>query len=100
MPTKRYDLMTEQDKLEFYEQAKKAFRKKYHLPWSIIEPKIRAEYEATFDDEKFLKLSPDSQIDTAYARRDFSNWREKKPDFIDYFIWQGRFVAQNDYLTW
>ena len=93
MPIKRYDQMTADDKLEFYERTKKAFSKQYHLPWAVIEAKIRAEYEATFDDEKFLNLSPDSQIDAAYARRDFSNWKEKKPDFIDYLTWQGRFVT-------
>ena len=54
MPIKKYDQMTAQDKLDFYEAVKKDFEIQNGIPWSVIEPKVRAEYEATFDDEKFV----------------------------------------------
>lgn len=53
------------------------------------------ELENTFDDEEFLKMDPDAQIDVAYARKAFGN---KKPELVDYMLWMTRFVTKFEYV--
>ena len=52
---------------------------------------------ATFDDEKFVKMDPDSRIDAAYARKEFG---DKKPELVDYLLWTLKFVTKSEYVEW
>ena len=59
--------MTPADKASFLETTKRALLLEQGVPWEVIEPKIQAEIDATFDDAQFVKMDPDSRIDAAYA---------------------------------
>ena len=75
--------MTPADKASFLEATKRALLKEQGVPWEVIEPKIQAEIDATFDDAQFVKMDPDSRIDAAYARKEFG---DKKPSLVDYML--------------
>lgn len=89
--------MTTADKASFLEAAKRAMLLEHGMPWEVIEPKILADIDAAFDDEKFLKMDPDFRIDAAYARKEFG---DKKPDLVDYMLWSLKFVTHSDVVDW
>lgn len=90
---KKISEMTDIDKAMFLKQVKQLISEQYGIPWEYIEKKIRKNMEDTFDDEKFAKMDPDFRIDAAYARKEFGN---KKPEFVDYMIWNLGFVTNSD----
>lgn len=94
---KRISDMTPADKASFLEATKRAMLLEQGTPWEVIEPKIQADIDATFDDEKFLKMDPDFRIDAAYARKEFG---DKKPDLVDYMLWSLKFVTHSDVVEW
>ena len=94
---KRISDMTAADKASFLEATKKAMLLEQGILWKEIEPKIQENIDATFDDEKFAKMDPDSRIDAAYARKEFG---DKKPDLIDYLLWSLKFVTHSDVVEW
>ena len=67
------------------------------IPWEAIEPKILADLDAAFDDEKFPKMDPDFRIDAAYARKEFG---DKKPSLVDYLLWHLKFATHSDIVEW
>lgn len=90
---KWYD-MTEEDKQNFYRGVIADYNEKNPgKSWSEVEEKTLKQIDETFDDALFFKMSPDDQIDGAYARKEFGN---KKPSLIDYILWTGRFVTHSD----
>lgn len=89
--------MTPADKASFLEASKRAMLLEHGMPWEVIEPKILADIDAAFDDEKFLKMDPDFRIDAAYARKEFG---DKKPDLVDYMLWSLKFVTHSDVVDW
>lgn len=94
---KRISDMTPADKVSFLEATKRAMLLEQGVPWEVIEPKILADIDATFDDEKFVKMDPDFRIDAAYARKEFG---DKKPDLVDYMLWSLKFVTHSDVVEW
>ena len=94
---KRISDMTPADKASFLEATKRAMLLEQGMPWEVIEQKIQADIDATFDDEKFLKMDPDFRIDAAYARKEFG---DKKPDLVDYMLWSLKFVTHSDMVEW
>ena len=62
-----------------------------------MEARVQAEIDNTFDDEKFVKMDPDSRIDAAYARKAFG---DKKPELVDYLLWTLKFVTKSEYVEW
>ena len=94
---KRISDMTPADKASFLEATKRAMLLEQGIPWEMIEPKILADIDETFDNEKFLKMDPDFRIDAAYARREFG---DKKPDLVDYLLWSVKFVTHSDMVEW
>lgn len=87
--------MTAEDKEEFLEQTKLALLLEQGIAWDFIKPRILEEIENTFDDEKFVKMDPEARIDAAYARKEFG---DKKPELVDYLLWQAKFVTKSDYV--
>ncbi len=57
-------------------KTKLVFIREQGIPWEIVEANIIEELENTFDDEKFVKIDLDAQVDGAYVRKAFGN---KKP---------------------
>jgi len=55
---KRICDMTPVDKAEFLESTKRAMEREHGVPWSWMEKKIQTDIDATFDDEKFVKMDP------------------------------------------
>ena len=84
---KRIKDLTPKEKARYLESVKKTMIREQGVPWSRIEPKIRASIEETFDDEAFSKMDTEFAIDAAYARNHFK-WHEKheKPNLVDYLI--------------
>ena len=62
-----------------------------------MEARVQVEIDNTFDDEKFVKMDPDSRIDAAYARKEFG---DKKPELVDYLLWTLKFVTKSEYVEW
>ena len=89
--------MTPEDKASFLEATKRAMFVEHGIEWSVMEKKIQDNIDATFDDERFVKMDPDSQIDAAYARKEFG---KNKPSMIDYMLWSLRFVTHSDEVEW
>jgi len=89
--------MTPADKASFLETTKRALLLEQGVPWEVIEPKIQADIDATFDDAQFVKMDPDSRIDAAYARKEFG---DKKPSLVDYMLWTAKFVTHSDVIEW
>ena len=87
--------MTAKDKAEFLEATKIAPEKEQGIPWSFMEAKLREDLDATFDDERFVKMDPDFRIDAAYARKEFG---DKKPELVDYMLWSLKFVTHSEYV--
>ena len=96
MKKKYYD-MTLEDKKSFLDATIEALEREQGVKWEIAREKIQSDIDNAFDDDKFLKLDPDSQIDAAYARREFGN---DKPDLVDYMLWMIRFVTKSDDVEW
>lgn len=92
---KRIQDLTAEEKKQFYERTKSEYEEKYGLSWELLERKMQREIDATFDDELFPKMSPDDQIDAAYARKEFG---KNKPSLVDYMLWAGKFVTHSDYV--
>lgn len=88
--------MTPVDKAEFLESTKRAMEREHGVPWSWMEKKIQTDIDATFDDEKFVKMDPDSRIDAAFCRKEF----KEKPELVDYLLWMGKFVTHSDVIEW
>ena len=89
--------MTPADKASFLKATKRALLIEQGVPWEVIEPKLQAEIDATFDDAQFVKMDPDSRIDAAYARKEFG---DKKPSLVDYMLWTAKFVTHSDVIEW
>ena len=89
--------MTPADKASFLEATKRALLIEQGVHWEVIEPKIQAEIDATFDDAQFVKMDPDSRIDAAYARKEFG---DQKPSLVDYMLWTAKFVTHSDVIEW
>ena len=94
---KKISDMTAKDKAEFLEATKIATEKEQGIPWSFMEAKLREDIDATFDDERFVKMDPDFRIDVAYARKEFG---DKKPELVDYMLWSLKFVTHSEYVEW
>lgn len=94
---KRISEMTPADKVSFLEATKRALLLEQGVPWEVIEPKIQADIDATFDDAQFVKMDPDFRIDAAYARKEFGN---QKPSLVDYMLWTAKFVTHSDVIEW
>ena len=92
---KKMSELTAEDKAKFLENTKQAFIREQGVPWEFVEAKMIEEIENTFDDQKFVKMDPDAQIDAAYARKAFGN---KKPELVDYMLWMTRFVTKSEYV--
>lgn len=92
---KKISEMTAEDKEEFLEQTKLALLLEQGIAWDFIKPRILEEIENTFDDEKFVKMDPEARIDAAYARKEFG---DKKPELVDYLLWQAKFATKSDYV--
>lgn len=92
---KKRSEMTEFDKAKYMRNVKSELEKNYGIPWEFYENKIQKFIDDAFDDEKFTKMSPDDQIDAAYARKEFG---KNKPSIDDLLIWQGCFVAHTEYV--
>ncbi len=92
---KKISELTAKDKAEFLKKTKQAFIREHGIPWEIVEAKIIEELENTFDDEKFVKMNPDAQIDAAYARKAFGN---KKTEIVVYMLWMATFVTKQEYV--
>ena len=65
--------LTESDKRKIYEAAKAAYKRTYDVPWEVIESGMRTFIDSAFDDDLFVKMSPDEQIDASYCRKAFGN---------------------------
>lgn len=50
-----------------------------------------------FDDERFAKMSPDDQIDAAYARKESG---KNKPELIDFILWSLKLVTYSNAVEW
>ena len=94
---KKISDMTAKDKAEFLEATKISTEKEQGIPWSFMEAKLREDIDATFDDERFVKMDPDFRIDAAYARKEFG---DKKPELVDYMLWSLKFVTHSEYVEW
>ena len=94
---KKISEITPADKAKFLEKTKQAMSKEYGISWEIIEPKIIEDIENTFDDAIFVKMDPDFRIDAAYARKAFG---DKKPELVDFLLWQVGFVTHSEYVDW
>ena len=92
---KKISDMTAADKAAFLEKTKRAMLLEQGVPWEFMEAQIQKEIDDTFDDEKFIKMSPDFRIDAAYARKEFG---DKKPELVDYMLWMTKFVTKSDYV--
>ncbi|MBR1438178.1 MAG: hypothetical protein IJ587_06530 [Synergistaceae bacterium] len=94
---KRIKDLTLEEKARHFENVNKAMLREQGVPWSRIEPKIRASIDETFDDEAFSKMDTEFAIDAAYARNHFK-WHEKheKPSVVDYLLYMGEFVTHSD----
>lgn len=77
--------MTDADKAKFLKETKESFTKQFGIPWEVLEEKIQKEMDDTFDDEKFAKMDPAAHAEAAYTRKAFG---DKKPELVDYIIWQ------------
>lgn len=89
--------MTPEDKAAFLEATKIAMLIEQGVPWEVIEPKIQDDIDATFDDDRFVKMDPDFRIDAAYARKEFG---DRKPSIVDYMLWTAKFVTHSDVIEW
>ena len=89
--------MSPADKASFLEATKRAMWLEHGVKWEDMEKKIQDEIDATFDDERFLQMDPDNQIDAAYARKAFG---KNKPELIDYMLWSLKFVTHSDVVEW
>lgn len=94
---KRIADMTPADKASFLEATKRAMLLEQGIEWSTMEKKIQDTIDATFDDERFVKMAPDDQIDAAFARKEFG---KNKPEMIDYMLWSLKFVTHSDVVEW
>ena len=62
-----------------------------------MEKRIQSEIDETFDDERLLKMDPDSRIYAAFCRKEFG---ENKPEVVDYLLWSAKFVTHCDIVKW
>lgn len=94
---KKISEMTDEDKAEFLERTKQAMLKEQGVPWEFIEPRILADIENTFDDEKFAKMDPAFRTEAVYARKEFG---DRKSSLVDYMLWSLKFVTKSEYVDW
>ena len=94
---KRISEMTPADKASFLEGVKRSILIEHGVKWEDMEKKIQDEIDASFDDERFHQLDPDSQIDAAYARKEFG---KNKPELVDYLLWSTKFVTHSEEVEW
>ena len=94
---KRIAEMTPADKASFLEATKRAMWLGYGVKWEEMEKKIQDNIDATFDDERFLQMDRDSQIDAVYARKEFG---KNKPELVDFMLWSQKFVTHSDVVEW
>ena len=94
---KRISDMTPADKAAFLGSVKRSMLLEHGVKWEEMERKIQDNIDATFDDERFVKMSPDDQIDAAFARKEFG---KEKPSLVDFLLWSGKFVTRSDVVEW
>ena len=94
---KKISEMTAEDKAAYQAAVKESTEREQGVSWEWMEKQIRDDIDATFDDERFVKMDPDFRIDAAYARKEFGN---TKPDLVDYLLWVGKFVTKSEYVQW
>ena len=94
---KKISEMTAEDKAAYLASVKESTEREQGVSWEWMEKQIRDDIDATFDDERFVKMNSDFRIDAAYARKEFGN---KKPDLVDYLLWVGKFVTKSEYVQW
>jgi len=94
---KKISEMSDADKVDFLEHTKQAMVCEQGIPWKYIEKRMVEEIENIFDDEKYVKMDPDSRIDAAFARKEFGN---QKPMLVDYMLWLVNFVTKSEYVEW
>ena len=94
---KKISEMTKKDKDAFLAATIRATEEEQGVSWTWMEARVQAEIDNTFDDEKFVKMDPDSRIDAAYARKEFG---DKKPELVDYLLWTLKFVTKSEYVEW
>lgn len=91
---KRVQDLTKEDKDRYYNAVKEEIEKS-GVPWKEMEKRIQDDIDQTFDDEAFLKMDPDFQIDAVLCRKEFG---KNKPSIIDYLLWSGKVVTKSDYV--
>ena len=89
--------MTPADKAAFLESVKRSMLLEHGVKWEEMEKKIQDNIDATFDDERFLKMDPDDQIDAAFARKEFG---KNKPEIVDFMLWSAKFVTHSEEVEW
>ena len=94
---KKISEMTKKDKAAFLAATIRATEEEQGVSWTWMEARVQVEIDNTFDDEKFVKMDPDSRIDAAYARKEFG---DKKPELVDYLLWTLKFVTKSEYVEW
>lgn len=90
---KKIQDLTPEEKQRFLEATKREMERNYHTPWSEIEMRIQKKLDDTFDDEKYVKMSPDDQMNGAFLRQEFG---KNEPSIVDYLLWAGKFVSHSD----
>ena len=94
---KRISEMTPADKAAFLEATKLATERQQKMPWKEMEKRIRAEIEATFNDELFARMEPGRKIDAFLCRMEFGS---RKPELVDYMLWSLKLVTNSDVVEW
>ena len=94
---KKISEMTKKEKAAFLAATIRSTEEEQGVSWTWMEALVQAEIDNTFDDEKFVKMDPDSRIDAAYARKEFG---DKKPELVDYLLWTLKFVTKSEYVEW
>ena len=91
---KYYKDLTASDKERFVAKIKREIESVQDTSWPEMERKMQAFLDTAFDDALFMKMSPEDMIDASYCRKEF----KEKPSLEDFLIWQGRFVANTEYV--
>jgi len=86
--------LTKEDKERYFDAIKKDIEK-MGTPWKVMEKRIQDDLDQMFDDEAFLKMDPDFQIDAVLCRKEFG---KNKPSIIDYMLWSGKLVTGSEYV--
>ena len=91
---KRIQDLTKEEKKRYFDAVKKEIEKT-GVSWTDMEKRIQDDIDQTFDDEAFLKMDPDFQIDAVLCRKEFG---KKKPSILDFLLWSGKVVTESEYV--